>query len=344
MNPPPLPKPQPSAAHQCAKCSLVAPLIAILLSAAIRAAFTPVPPVVLIVSGLLAILFFIIGFITAIIGLCGIRESGSRGLLGRGIAGLLINGLFLIFCSLAAINGFQKAVTSRQLVTDLHTDTQELQANAKQSYNPKTGITNIDFKSLDRLQSDFNTAAQTTSGDDALVFQALSRYTAQMRSDLEKYHEAAAQLRTGHILTTSNLTDKTQIESRRELVQNFLTANQDLMHTTTNSADSIREDLENLKIPPAKIDSLMVRFNAKFAPRRDLEMQIRVCDDHIGQSMLTILDLLESDWGRWHYNAVNRKIYFNNPASLETYQNSLEAIHIAGKEQVMFQGQMVNLP
>ncbi len=284
------------------------------------------------------------GLVAAIIGLCGIREYGTRGLLGKGIAGSIINGVLLIVFGIAAVAGFNKAIASRQLSQNLHNDAQDMQASVKQSYNPKTGITNTDFKTFDKMQGDMNAAAQTMSGDDALASQAMSRYLARMRSGMEQYHAAATQLRTAHILSTADLTDKAQIASRRQLLQDFMAANENLKNVTTNSETSLRADLDSLKISPAKIDAVMAGFDAKFAPRRDLDLKIRECDDRMAQSMSAILDLLETDWGQWHFSATDKKIYFDRTAARRVYQESIQSIKVTSEEQVTLQGELVNLP
>ena len=294
--------------------------------------------------GLVFILLTVAGFLIAIIGLCGIREHGTQGLLGKGIAGLLINGMFLIFFGVAVVIGFQKSSSTRQSIANLQSDEKAMQANFKQSYNSKTGNTNADFNSIDRIQGDIKTAAQASSGDNALILQAMSRHVALMRSAMKGYYDAAAKLRTGHVLVASNLTDKAQIIPRRELVQDFMVANDNLLFTITNSETYVRAALESQKIPPQKIPALMAAFEVKFAPRRDLDVQIRECDVHMGQSMLAILDVLETDWGNWHFDTKKNKIYFNDSSSRAAYQESLEVIKFAGSEQVSLQGKLVNLP
>ena len=347
MNPPPLPKAQKSSAQQCALCSLVAPLLAILVAIVSRAlsmSTVQMPRIIIFIFGMVCFLLIVIGFVTSILGLCGISQHGSRGILGKSIAGLLISTLLLCLFGAGFIKGFNKALKSRQLTQNLNTTAQEMQVNAKQSYNSNTGITNTDLKSLKNMQTELNDAAQTLSGDDALVSQAMSQYLARMQSGLEKYQKVAGELREAQVLNMANLTNKIQIPSRREVVQNFIAINDDLKNITTNSENSIRANLVSLKISPQKIDSVLAGFDSKFAPRSDLDLQIRECDDRIGESMLDILDLLETHWGEWRFDAADKKIYFDDTTSRQTYQQSLEAIKFAGQEQIVLQGRLVNLP
>jgi hypothetical protein len=87
----------------------------------------------------------------------------------------------------------------------------------------------------------------------------------------------------------------------------------------------------------------MAGFDSKFVPRRDLTLLIRECDYRMGQSMLSVLDVLETNWGKWNYNPVTEKIYFDNDDARQAYQQSIAAIKLAGQEQVAAQGKLVNL-
>ena len=100
MNPPPFPDENNnnSIAHQAAKASLVVPVLAILAAIARSglAQQSHNPTQVAVIFDLCAGVLIMLGFVASIIALAGIPTYGSRGLLGRGIAGLVMNGFFYI--------------------------------------------------------------------------------------------------------------------------------------------------------------------------------------------------------------------------------------------------------
>ena len=348
MNPPPLPKPEPSAAHRCALGSVIAPLIAILVAIVVHVTSTAPPPAVLIITGLIGIGLVIVGFVTGILGLTGIRQHGTRGLLGKGIAGVVINGALLVCFGVAAVAGFnnsvKKAIANQKLSQNLNADEQQLRDNARQSFNSKTGITNADFSSLDKMKGDLDSAAPALTGDKASFAKAMSDYLEKVRASMKNYQDASIELRAARILVTSNLTSVTQIESRREVLQNFITANENMENVITNSEDSIRADLSSMNVSQDMIDRTITGFDSTFLPRRDLSLQIRECDDRMSHSMGAILNLLETDWGRWHFNSFDQELYFDDAADREIYSDSLHDIRLAGQQQIQLQGELVNLP
>src|SRR5687767_7916928 len=112
----PFERPDPerrSFAHIAATASIAAPVIAILLHAATHAA--ALDPYKLI-APLLALVLILGGFICAMIALCNLERFGRRGLLVRGIVGLLMNGGILGLAGLAFLSGFAQGVKARQSV------------------------------------------------------------------------------------------------------------------------------------------------------------------------------------------------------------------------------------
>jgi hypothetical protein len=354
MNPPPILQPPPllprppgkSFAHQAARGSLLAPLLAILVSVAARASeqTAPVPRMVPVMVGVVCLILIITGFVMGMVGLWGIKQQGPRGILGRSIAGLIINGLLLFFFVVGFMAGWGKGIKSRQFVHDLKTTAQDIQAQAKGAYDPRKGITNADIKGIDRLRTQFDNAAQTLSGDDALIAQAMSLHVTRMEAAMKVYQSAVAELRASRILSLENLSDKPQITSRRAIVRNFLSANGDLENVVSNSEKNIRADLTRLQVGPAKMNAALTGYRAKAVPRTVLVLKIRECDDRYGQAMLAILDLLEANWGKWDYDSIAKTVRFEEPKAQDAYRQCLATIKKAGQEQVQRQGELVNLP
>lgn len=106
--PPPLPPASPTKkpfAFQAAQASFLAPLISIGIGFFVNVIGSGGHPSPLagIITGSLCSLLIVLGLLFGIIALFGIRRYGKKGILGRAIAGILINGLLLFFMSLAII-------------------------------------------------------------------------------------------------------------------------------------------------------------------------------------------------------------------------------------------------
>jgi hypothetical protein len=349
MNPPPplLPKPPgKSFAHQAALGGLVAPLLAILVSVVVWVAeqTPPVPRLLPILAGGVCFMLMAAGFALGIIGLCGMKQHGPQGILGKSIAGLIINGLLIFLFGVGFAAGLNKGIKSRQFAGNLKTAVHDLQANAKNTYDPKNGITNLDIKGIDHLRSQLDNAAQTLSGDDALIAQAMSLHVTRMETAMKAYQSAAVKLRADRVLSLEKLSDQQQIASRRKVVRDFLFANGNLENVVSNAEKNIQADMTRLQVGPAKMNAALAGYRAKAASRTALVMEIRACDERCGQAMLAVLDLWETNWGKWHYDPPLKTVRFEDSEMQQSYQRFLATIKKASQEQVQAQGELVNLP
>jgi hypothetical protein len=107
--PPPLPVSGKPFAFQAAQASLFAPLVAIGMSMVVNVGMgNQAAPLVKIITGSLCVLLIVLGFVFGIVALFGVRRHGKKGILGRAIAGVCINGI-LVALMLVSIPGFMAA-------------------------------------------------------------------------------------------------------------------------------------------------------------------------------------------------------------------------------------------
>lgn len=96
--PPPLPNAKKPFAFQAAQASLLAPLTAVGVSIVVNAGMgNQASPLVKIITGSLCVLLIVLGFVFGIVALFGVRRHGKKGILGRAIAGIAINGVIIAF-------------------------------------------------------------------------------------------------------------------------------------------------------------------------------------------------------------------------------------------------------
>jgi hypothetical protein len=104
LNPPPLPPAKKPFAFQAAQASVLAPLISIGIGIIVNVGLgNQTTPMATIIIGSLCTLLIASGFILGISALFGVRRYGRKGILGRAIVGIVINGLLLIFMGLAVM-------------------------------------------------------------------------------------------------------------------------------------------------------------------------------------------------------------------------------------------------
>jgi hypothetical protein len=329
-------------AHQAATAGLLAPLLIVLVNAMLapwKQEEAAHREVTLIVSGI-CLLLLVAGIACAIIALCGIPRFGRARLLGKGVAGLIINGLLVAIFISNFIVSFNKSLKSRQAQREMNTAVSELHSNVQKSFDPKSGITNVD---LSGFQNQLKDASEKMPGEDALLVQATSAHVARIQNALKHYQVAAGKLRETEVLNNLNLTDKEQITSRREVVESFLARNTEFASIITNAEKNILADLARLQVSSAKTEQFMAGYRSKARLVDPLIIQIRQCDDQMGKAMLGVLDLLEADWGKWNYDSTASQTHFEKAASRESYRNFILAIQTAGSDQLRLQKKLISL-
>jgi hypothetical protein len=357
MTPPPLPqKPNgKSWAHNAALASLLAPLLFILLVITLGVVVTtnsasPQTAHALgMITGGSSVVLLMVGIGSGIAALCGIPRYGKQGILGRSITGLVVNGLLVVVCVAGMVVTLQKATKKRQAQKEsaegLRNAANELQDDFRKSYDPEKGITNIAGSSerLDRYGKKIADASRNLSGDDATVMQTMSTYLKDFQVILKKYEDAAKKYASGEVLDVSNLRSKDEIEPRREIVRELMSANTELKQYMANSEKTIRASLEKGNVSPSMIEATLQGYRSKAAARTKLNLQVRDCDQRICDGALGALNVIESEWGRWTYNAKKNQINFSSDEAREAYNKFIDEIGTAGKEQVEIQGRMVKM-
>src|SRR5258705_548673 len=150
---PPEPEKEPFA-YTAAKFGIYAPIIAIALNGALAAqsssssATGPGVVIAKLIVSLLATACIAAGAVFAIIALCSTSRLGKEGLLGRGISGLVLNGILLALFAVAFVNGFTKgftrAVHARETRQELREANNDLRSSLRNSFDAEKGITNVD--------------------------------------------------------------------------------------------------------------------------------------------------------------------------------------------------------
>jgi hypothetical protein len=247
---------------------------------------------------------------------------------------------FFIFGFVA---GFNRAHQSHQSLKDAMATASDLRSSVQHSFDPEKGITNVDFSQFNRLQTQLNNASQKLSGDDAIMAMAMQGYVSRMQTALQRYQVSLKKLTDAEVLNCLNLSDKQELADRRVVVRQFMAFNGELKSMITNSEKTIEADLVRLQSPPDKTRQFMAGFHNKAAPINAITSQIRDCDDHAGQAMLTALDVLEAQWGKWHYDPSIGQVRFDDAAADAAYRKQVAGMQAAGAEQIGLQKKLVSL-
>jgi hypothetical protein len=107
-----------------------------------------------------------------------------------------------------AVVAHRKTMQSRAVWKNVASSANQMRSDLKKDYNPKTGITNIDFAKLEKLRETLNAASVSSTGDEAVFAKSLTGFMDRMQFAAKNYHESAAKLRAARVLYNFDSSDK----------------------------------------------------------------------------------------------------------------------------------------
>lgn len=224
---------------------------------------------------------------------------------------------------------------------DLSEATTNLMSNLRGSFNPRTGRTNLNSQAIQEVRERLNQAGQQLPGDAGVVARIMSINLDAMATRSQNLQASAQRVRDAHIEQGYGLTTPGQIADRRKFVYEFLAANSALASAISNKESDIMTMLQSSNVSASFIEIGRQQLS-RSRDQRELMLQIRAYDQQQGEDFLGILDLLEKDWGKWHYDPTNEMVNFDNEESRLGYLKHRQGIKDASAAQISLQSQLLN--
>jgi hypothetical protein len=175
--------------------------------------------------------------------------------------------------------------------------------------------------------------------EDALIQQATSNCRQRIQEAARTHAANAKQVQEVKVLDMEEVTQRGQLETKREVVRNFLASNQALKSLLVSEEAAFTDELAKLKVPPARAESALRGFQSSVQGKA-VAIRMREIDQRIGSSLLSALDFLDENWGQWNYNKEYDQVEFSPPGALKKYNDFMAAIEAASKEQHELQAQL----
>ena len=189
-------------------------------------------------------------------------------------------------------------------------------------------------KSEPRMQS---------SGEQALVQETARVSLQRMQEAIDAHRANAKVLQDSRVMDMKSVERKDQLETKREVVRRFLASNDELAALLANAETAFRQELIKLNVSQATMELALDDFRSRARILEGLA-RLRDADKRIADSMLGVLDMLDENWGRWRYNKEYDQVQLDWPGALKKYNNFMEEIDSATRDQKEIREQLVNLP
>ena len=219
--------------------------------------------------------------------------------------------------------------------------TTNLMSSLRESYNPRTGLTNANPHAMQHVRDQLNEAAQALPNEVGVMARVISLNLDRLAERSQSLQASVQRVRDAGIEHAKALTTPGQLADRRKLVYDFLAASSALASSISNSENYIMTMLQSSNVSPTMTEISRKQLSRSRYQREGM-LRIRAYDQQQGENLLGILDLLEKDWGQWHSDPTNKTIKFDNEESRLGYMKYRQGIRDAGAAQISLQGELLD--
>ena len=336
----------PASSRRAANLSLGLPILALAVASVANYLRKNKPgpdsQILLMGAAIAALLLLLTGLVLALTAFRARNVDYSERPIVRPILGLLGNiGLLGVFI-FGGVSGFHQgisnALAARNIQAAAREAKDELRKSAEENRPPSPDQT---AKNIQRMTSALAPVSENGNSANAALARASKAYLLKMQPVATNYAAAAKAVMQSPILDMSNVSGVEQLRAKKQLLRDFLRANDALEAFTTNRLELYRQELQRASVPAAEVDKALTAYEEISPDKDDLARRIRADDRVLGQSFLGMLDILENNFGKWKYNLERRKVMFEDDATLDKYVTLREQAEYAGKEQQRLQAKLL---
>lgn len=275
--------------------------------------------IVVILSGV----GLLVGAVLGLVAMITARAGERLPVFGMAGAGWLMTAFLLVAVALPNYVRARTA-TQKQAVEDVTSAARDFQRQYRQS--PGAGS---EEAAVAKLQRAIEAASQKSSGENAKAMKAMSATLAPMIACRTALEKASHELKEARVLYTGNLTNKSQLQERRTLVQNLVAANAQIKKCYELGPVRFRQSLLDAGVSPDYLNRAVIAYTQDHNASLTRFWEASVAEERKCSSMLGALNVLDATWGRWRFDSQGNVLRFDDPPALQQYNRFLEEINSA---------------
>ncbi len=288
---------------------------AFVLSVAAGATKAAGHPVLMFVAVGISDFIFAAGLVAGLAGLRRMKVEGPRGILGRALSGVVLNGLllgFMVWLTCFLIRDAQRTAAERDRQADL--EARQLMARVGGG------------EALEK----------------ALLENANANFTFDFQGLQKKCDAAWAAVTNPPILDMGLVKTQADLRARAETARGWISACRDLSEFTGQMPEIYRRELLRHKLPPEARAAGLQKFVDALAPVNPTLLALRRAQVRQGESLLRVVQFLDQTWGRWEYRPATHDLSFKDAREAEDYNLAYKEFDEISGEARSLQGQIKN--
>jgi hypothetical protein len=234
----------------------------------------------------------------------------------------------------------EKRAAQRQAMSEIEKSAAE--ARAKIADSVQGGDIAGGGDAIEQMKQQLEKSASQVGGGDAAAIRASATFLGKMQAQVRDYEETVKRLTTAEMFSF-NVRDKAMIDEHRQIVRDFLASNARITDTVQHSEELMGAELDAAKVPARTRQETLAGYKKSQIMIRPLQLEIRRCDQALGDAALAMLDLLETNWGKWRHDAASGAKEFDDDTTLAAHNALIEKVQAAAADQAAAQEKLVKV-
>jgi len=134
----------------------------------------------------------------------------------------------------------------------------------------------------------------------------------------------------------STITEVSHIKERKSILNAFINANAELMDARRNAEAILTEELEKKGVSRKSIDAYIKGYRDGQTKQHASLLKIDLTNTQSMETWLSIMDLLEAEWGNWEPDPANYSIQTDDEELIEKFNKLLDRTDSIANEQAKY--------
>ena len=178
----------------------------------------------------------------------------------------------------------------------------------------------------------YNALSKELPPEQAKILEVLSVYINTLKTKQASVDELFDKID----FNVGTITETSHIKDRKATLNEFISANAELMDTRKNAEAILTEELNKRAVSQKSIDAYIKGYREGQTDQHALLLKIDVTNTQSMEVWLRIMDLLESKWGVWEPYPENFSIQTEDEELIEKFNKFLERTDSIANEQAKY--------
>ena len=166
-------------------------------------------------------------------------------------------------------------------------------------------------------------------------------YREEMAVVKKRYDDATKELNVANFWSLAKFVPGEPAEACRAAIKQFAQSNRELATFQDLNGTAVRRILAQHEASPVQVQDGVAMYLQNGGARLPLLEKMRDADARLAQLMLEFIDFAESTRARWHFDASEGKVVFDDQALVTRYNELVAQANAVSAEQAQYQKQIL---